>query len=437
MLTAPVAVIDKLAFGGSGVCRIDGKVCFVPFSCPGDEVRLRITTRKKSYCTAEIEEILSASLSRILPICPLFGSCGGCSWQHISYPFQLEQKHQIFADTLWRGARVGGELIGGLVAAPLPYGYRSRVQFKVSVQQGELQIGFFKNGSHSVVDAAKGCPVAVPRINDFLESLRAVLAGFSELEAISHIAVDVGEQGVIAVVHCSGQNIKKISSFLLDRSSALNSCSGLFLQTGQNSAPVRLWGESKIVYQMPGGDSGGKSSRLTYLPGGFAQVNQSQNVALLSIIRRLGSFNSTDRLLDLYCGNGNFSIPLAADVASVVGVEGAKDSIVSAEFNRAANEVANAEFICDDASAGVRCLIRDGRKFDVILLDPPRTGAADAVPDIAALNPERIVYVSCDPATLARDCALLAGFGYRVVESVPVDMFPQTYHLESVTLLVK
>ena len=247
MLTTQVAVIDKLAFGGSGVCRIDGKVCFVPFSCPGDEVRLKITTRKKSYCTAEIVEIISPSSSRTLPFCPIFGTCGGCNWQHISYPFQLEQKRQIFADTFWRGARVEGELIGELVAAPFSYGYRSRIQFKVSVHHGKLRIGFFRHGSHSVVDAVEGCPVAVPRINEFLKSLRAVLAGYSELEAISQISVDAGERGVVAIIHCNGQNLKRISSFLIDRLPDLNSCHSLFLQTGQNSVPVRLWGDSNIL----------------------------------------------------------------------------------------------------------------------------------------------------------------------------------------------
>lgn len=434
--TAPVAVIDKLAFGGSGVCRVDGKVCFVPFSCPGDEVRLKITTRKKSYCTAEIVEIISPSPSRAVPLCPLFGSCGGCSWQHVSYNVQLEQKRQIFVDTFWRGARVEGELIGDPVAAPLEYGYRNRVQFKVSITGGRLRIGFFRHGSHSVADAGEGCPIAAPRINSLLQCFRAVLPGFSDVASIDQIAVDAGDQGVIAVVCYHGRYPEAARSFLTECASELPPCTGLFLQTGQRSPPVRLWGDRSISYRMPGRDPDGKTV-LSYLPGGFAQVNQCQNIALLSIVRRLGRFGFNDRLLELYCGNGNFSLPLAADVAAVVGVEGAKDSIISADFNRVANEVGNAAFICDDVTAGLKRILRDGGKFDVILLDPPRTGAADAVPGIAALNPDRIIYVSCDPATLARDCALLGGSGYRVVESVPVDMFPQTYHLESVTFMVK
>jgi 23S rRNA (uracil1939-C5)-methyltransferase len=324
-----------------------------------------------------------------------------------------------------------------VIPAPAPYGYRNRVQFKLSFCQGNLQIGFFRHSSHAVEDAAQGCPIAIPQINELLNCFRAVLPLFSDLEAISQISIDVGVDGPVAIVQYSGEDIRKISSFLIDRSSDLSPCTGLLIQTGQKSILKQLWGGNEISYEMPGRDPDKKPYLLTYRSGGFAQVNQSQNRALLSVIRRLGNFAVTENLLDLYCGNGNFSIPLAAEVASVFGIEGFKDSINSAIFNSASNDVSNAEFICLDVCSALRQLVRDGRIFDVVLLDPPRTGAGDAVPDIARLKPDRIIYVSCDPATLARDCGLFAGFGYRVAESVPVDMFPQTYHLESVTLLQK
>lgn len=436
-MSLPVAVIDKLAFGGSGICRIDGKVCFVPFSCPDDKVLLNITSQKKSYCTAEISELISPSSARIVPECPVFGLCGGCNWQNIGYSIQLEQKRLIFSDILWRGARVAGELIKDVVASTSCYGYRSRVQFKVHVGQGRLQIGFFRHGSHSVEDVSEGCPIAVPQINEILKSFRSVLLEFSELDAISQISVDVSDKDLIAVVHFAGQDIRKIRSFLIEHADSLKPCTGIFLQTVQSSSPEHLWGATEIGYAMPGRNSESNPYFLTYRPGGFAQVNQNQNVALLHLIRQLGDFSGTENLLDLYCGNGNFSIPLSADVASVVGIEGSEESIDSAERNRVANCVNNVEFICGDVCTGLRRLISDGRTFDVILIDPPRTGAGDAVPDIVRLSSGRIVYVSCDPNTLARDCGLLAGYGFRVAESVPLDMFPQTYHLESATLLVK
>jgi 23S rRNA (uracil1939-C5)-methyltransferase len=182
-------------------------------------------------------------------------------------------------------------------------------------------------------------------------------------------------------------------------------------------------------------DTDKKAVQLTYLPGGFAQVHQLQNNSMLSVIRRLGAFTQSDQLLDLYCGNGNFTLPLSGEVASVIGIEGNAESILAAERNRELNKVANVQFFCDDATVGIRRLVDQGREFDVVLLDPPRSGAGNAVSDLVRLQPKKIIYVSCDPSTLARDCGLLSGFGYRVVETVPVDMFPQTFHIESVTLL--
>jgi 23S rRNA (uracil1939-C5)-methyltransferase len=158
---------------------------------------------------------------------------------------------------------------------------------------------------------------------------------------------------------------------------------------------------------------------------------------MLEIVRRMACFQGTEQVLDLYCGNGNFTLPIAAEVASVTGIEEYAGSIAAAEANRTANATANAEFIRADAVSGLQGLAAGGRRFDTVILDPPRSGAAEAVPELCRLDPARIIYISCDPSTLARDCGLLACSGYHVRESVPVDMFPQTYHLESVTLLQK
>ena len=204
-MSLAVAIIDKLAFGGNGVCRIDGKVCFVPFSCPGDELSLRITSQKKSYCTASIAEIISPSPLRAVPECSIFGACGGCSWQHISYEAQREQKRNILAETLWRGARVPADLIEDVVAAPSQYGYRSRFQFKVSTAAGTVRIGFFRQGSHQVEDAADGCPIAVPVINQVLDCCRSVLQSYPDVALITQLGIDAGDSGVIVIIHHTGK----------------------------------------------------------------------------------------------------------------------------------------------------------------------------------------------------------------------------------------
>lgn len=431
----PTSIIDKLAFGGNGVCRIDGKVCFVPFSCPGDEVSLRITAQKKSYCTASIAEIITPSPARTVPVCALFGACGGCSWQHIDYSTQLHHKQKILEEALWRGARVPADLIDDVVPASLQYGYRSRFQFKVSAHNGTLRIGFYRQGSHQVEDAAGGCPIALPVINLVLGCCRDVLRSYSDIGSISQLSIDAGDRGIVVIIYHNGKVTSKNRGYFIGRSGDFGPCTGLFLKVDTQSQVEKLWGSSEISYCLNQADPDKKPVVLTYPPGGFAQVHQLQNSTMLSVIRRLGAFASTEQFLDLYCGNGNFSLPLAAEVSSVVGIEGNADSIRAAEHNRDLNNVANAQFFCDDVASGVRRLVDQGRRFDTVLLDPPRAGAGDTVLDIARLLPNKIIYVSCDPSTLARDCGLLSGCGYTVVRSVPVDMFPQTYHLESVTLL--
>jgi len=434
-MSSPVAIIDKLAFGGNGVCRIKGKVCFVPLSCPGDEVRLAVTAEKRSYLTARIIELITPSPLRVAPPCPLFGTCGGCNWQHIAYSHQLMAKRDIHAETLWRGGRVEGERVGETVASPFEYGYRNRVQFKLHAGTAGLKIGFFRNATHDVEDAVQGCPISLPAINEGLSSLRNALALFPEPAAIPQISIECGVRETVATIKYIGKKHDMVARFFQERFHELPSLNGIFLQTGHTSALQTLCGDGYLAYPMPAVAPDSPPTTLTFRPGGFSQVNSFQNVAILELVRRMAAFRGHEHLLDLYCGNGNFSLPLAESVASVTGLEGYGDSIAAAQDNCRLNGISNAEYVCADAAEGVARLAAAGRCFSTVILDPPRMGAAEAIPGLCRLNPERIIYISCDSSTLARDCGLLAGHGYRVAESVPVDMFPQTFHVESVTLL--
>lgn len=427
--------IEKLAFGGNGVGRIDGKVCFVPLSCPGDELLVDITAVKRSYLTAGIAEIITPSSHRVVPPCPLFGSCGGCCWQHIAYPLQVDAKRQILAEALWRGARVPAEKVSELVQAPGQYGYRSRVQFKLYGGADKLQIGFYRHGSHFVEDAPQGCPIALPIINEALQNLRENLSSFPEPTAIPQINIDCGEQGIVAIINYIGRDPNMVADFIEKNHSSLEPLTGVFLQTGRKSSLRRLVGSGELTYFLPSGGVDASLCSLNFRPGGFSQVNSAQNRAMLNIIRELSCFDGHERVLDLYCGNGNFSLPLAREVGSITGIEDYGDSIAAAVDNCRVNGIENAEYLVSDAAHGVRRLAYDGRQYDVVILDPPRSGAADAVGEICRFNPEKIIYISCDPNTLARDCGILSARGYNVLKSIPIDMFPQTYHLESITLL--
>ena len=426
--------IDKLAFGGSGVGRMDGKVCFVPFSCPGDELQVQVVAEKRSYLTARILEVLTPSLDRTEPRCPLFGACGGCGWQHIKYPEQLAAKKQMLAETMWRGVRVPDELVAATVASPLPFGYRNRAQFKLHYAAGRLHIGFYRHGSHFVEDTAQGCPVVLPVINDALQAFRRVLATFPEPAAIPQINIDAAEHGTVAVVNYIGRDPGRAAAFFAGHADALTPLTGLYLQTGRKSTMIKVWGDGLLAYFLAGSGDGTLPCKLYFPPGGFSQVNILQNRAILELIRKLADFKGHERLLDLYCGNGNFSLPVAGEVAEVIGVEEYKESIAAAVDNSRRNGINNARFTVSDAAAAVCQFAASGESFDVVMLDPPRSGAAETVRKLHRLKPSRIIYISCDPSTLARDCAILLANGYHVRSCIPVDMFPQTFHVESITM---
>jgi 23S rRNA (uracil1939-C5)-methyltransferase len=435
-VTETVASIDTLAFGGNGVCRVNGKVCFVPFSCPGDEVRLAVTSEKRSYCVARIVELLVPSPFRVVPPCQVFGRCGGCSWQHISYEQQLAAKQKILIEALWRSGRIAAECVRPVLPSPAQYGYRSRVQFKLHCSKDSLRIGFFRNNSHLVEDVGPGCAISQSVVNSALAALREILVSCPDVSAIPQISIDSAENGVVAIVSYIGRDTSAVASFFREHRADLTPLTGIYLQKGHKPLH-KLYGNDQLMYRLPAASEDAKDCTLAYQPGGFSQVNRPQNRSMLETVRQMARFQGTEQVLDLYCGNGNLSLPIATEVATITGIEEYAGSSAAAEANRSANNITNADFICADVVAGLKQLAAAGRSFDTVILDPPRSGAVDALPELCRLNPDRIIYISCDPSTLARDCGLLTAGGYQVLDCVPLDMFPQTYHLESVTLLQK
>lgn len=429
--------IEKLAFGGSGFGRIEGKACFVPFTAPGDMAKIRVRSEKRSYLEGELLELLEPSSLRVPPPCPVFGTCGGCNWQHLSYSGQLAAKQEIFSELLWRSGRVESDRILPIIPASEPYGYRTRVQLKLRSNAGEPHLGFYRGGSHFVVDIPHICAIAHPAVNRIIGELRTLMAQFPEPDKIPQIDAAMGDdRKVIVIIHYIGVRRLEIVQFLQQNLITLSSADGIFLQSGRKATLTKVAGIERLAYGVPEDVlSGVPETRLFFSRGGFSQVNYRQNVALIDTVCSWAGLTGRERVLDLYCGNGNFSIPLARNAATTVGLEEYEPSIRDAVGNCETNGVKNAVFLCSEAAAGVKKLADAGEKFDVVLLDPPRTGAAEVVGHIHAFGPRTILYVSCDPATLGRDIGILKKSGYEVVKSRPVDMFPQTYHIESVTML--
>lgn len=428
-----------MAFGGAGIGHVDGKVCFVPFTAVGDTARIRIKSEKKSYVEGALIEIINPSSLRTLPKCPIFGTCGGCDWQHIKYSAQLKAKEDIFAEILWRTGRVEKERIEPIAGARDSYGYRSRIQLKMRCAQGGNHIGFFMAGSHYVVDIPGMCAISSEPVNKTYAELCELMKTFPEPDKIPQIDVSSGDDGVIILVfHYIGGQRSEIIDFLKGNGNRLGHVEGIFLQSGRKSSIEKVYGIEAIHYEIPESVFNGHAPmRLKTSRGGFSQVNFPQNNVLINTVLQWVNPGGNERVLDLYCGNGNFSLPLARNTNHVTGLEEYEQSIKDAICNRDDNGLKNAGFESVDSVEGVRRLIDQGHLFDVVILDPPRSGAAEVVKLIPFLRAGKIIYVSCDPPTLARDTAYLKKASYEVVKSRPVDMFPQTYHMESVTLLEK
>lgn len=435
-MTEAEIVIERLAAGGSGVGRVDGMVCFVPFTAPGDRLRIRITGGKRTWKEGEALELLEASAQRVTPRCSVFGLCGGCDWQHIEYEQQCRAKRQLLVDALQRIAGLPVPPLEETVSSSAPYEYRARAQFKLHGSEQGLMAGFFRRGSKFVIELPDGCPVVTPAINQAMLRLKSVLAELPDRDRLPQLSLEEGEAGVYAIVHYIGNDQRRLGQLLLGRTQELG-LAGLFLESGRKETLLKLSGDKNISYKVPAvGEEQGQLT-LFYGIGGFSQVNRYQNMVMINLARRLLDLKPTDRLLDLFCGNGNLSLPLAHQVSSVVGIEEYAPSIASAIDNAGQLRVNNSTFKCCDAAEELGRMIAEGQHFEVVLLDPPRAGALEVARQMQTLGPSRILYVSCDPATLARDAAVLAEGGYRLETAVPLDMFPQTAHLETVALFTR
>jgi 23S rRNA (uracil1939-C5)-methyltransferase len=419
--------IESLAYGGNGLGYHDGKVIFVPQTTPGDRISCRVVKEKKRFAEARVEKVLEPSAERCSPACPVFGLCGGCQWQHMPYETQIHWKEQIFADLLQRQAGIDKRSIRSLVAAREPWHYRSRAQLKLQVKGQQLAIGFYRRGSHAVIDHRQ-CPILDPRLNQAAIVFRSALSGFRHSRNMPQLDLGIGDDGQVrAVLHYRGGELSSVAEFL--RARIVDTGIALYLQGGRKAKPQWVCGDEDLCIQV-----GEPPLTLAYGPGGFAQVNLEQNRTLIQAVTAAVQESGAMRVLDLYCGMGNLSLPVARQVDEVVGVEDFAPAIAKARANATRNDIDNACFHHLSAGGAIGQLAKDPG-FDLVMLDPPRSGAFEVVEDLLALLPRHILYVSCEPPTLVRDLQPLLRDGYGVEWSRAFDFFPQTHHIESVTLL--
>ncbi len=412
--------IESMAYGPHAIARSGGLVLFVRGAVPGERVEVVIRERRRSHAFADVANVELVSPQRARPACPIVDRCGGCPWQHLDYGAQLEAKRRIVGDQL---ARIGGvdAPVPPVLPSPRVYGYRRRIKLRVE----EGRVGFYAGGTHDLVSVAH-CALAESEIDTALASARRLAAGLtSNLRRLEVVAHHRPGGGLVMAGEVEGVwrgSDTEVCRRWLDATPA---CSGLTLR---GKGWKHVWGDMGIVVRPD------DALDLVTDGAGFSQVNPTANEILVGVVMRMVGDVSGKSVLDAYAGAGNFSAPLASRGALVLAVEQSRDSCRSAERN-AADFADRWRVRCGRVEKVIQELSRHGETFDVVVLDPPRSGARDSIDGILGLRPPVVVYVSCDPATLARDLGRL-GAAYRVDAIQPIDMFPHTYHVENVVRCV-
>jgi 23S rRNA (uracil1939-C5)-methyltransferase len=416
--------IDSMAFKGYGVARANSKVLFIPYSMTGDEAWVEVTEEKKNYSMGRLIEILQPSPWRVEPRCPYFGVCGGCQWQHIEYSKHKELKKEIVMEILKRLGGVKEFPPITLVPSSDPYGYRIRIQLKAK----EGALGYYQERSHGLVDIGH-CPIAHPLVNQIIPLLQKLLLPFSHLQKVEINVSPEEERGVLFLHPMTiNQELENVLNEFLRAHPIVK---------GLSFGRKREWtflGQPFLHVTIPLNRSKGKRYlRLQTSPGSFFQVNLKQNERLLQWVLKFSESNKERRVLDLFAGVGNLTLPLAVLSKEVWGVEENRTAVKDARLNAERNGIVNCHFIHGKAEDVLKHWERG--KPDLIVLDPPRTGCKSTLDQVIGLKPERIVYVSCEPTTFARDLRLFSERGYHLHRVTLIDMFPQTYHVEVVGLL--
>lgn len=430
---------ENYTYEGLGVVRVDGFPLFVKGLLAGERAWVAVTKLKKTYGYARIVEVLDASPQRRQPSCPLAARCGGCQLQHMSYEEQLRFKRQKVQDVIDRIAQLPLE-VRPVRGMELPYFYRNKAQIPFRMEKGELHSGFYRINSNDIIDM-EVCAIQSHAINAVYADVRRLLKERPALwEGLRHVLIKHAFEGkelmVVFISRPSGPSAwKELATELMRLHPQITS---VLLNINDRSDNVIL-GEEEILLA-------GRAYIEDQMEGlsfhisakSFYQVNPPQTRVLYQTALEACGLSGTETVLDLYCGVGTISLFLARHAKKVVGIEIVEPAIRNAKENARRNGITNVEFICSDAAAYARTVVQEGIHPDVICVDPPRKGCAKSVlEDIVRMAPERIVYVSCDPGTLARDLRILEDLGYETTWVQPVDMFPQTHSVETVVLLSK
>ncbi|MDD6489999.1 MAG: 23S rRNA (uracil(1939)-C(5))-methyltransferase RlmD [Clostridia bacterium] len=442
------AQITDYTTEGSGVCKINGIAVFVPSTAVGDTVSVKIVKSAKNYAYGRAEEIISPSNQRKEPDCAVFGKCGGCTFRHIDYSAELEFKQKRVVDTMTRIGGVDSGLIEKIIGAKSCNFYRNKAQLPVTADKnGKICVGFFAPRSHRVVpldECHLQSKAFAPAIKIFLEWANSInIKPYDEQThtgILRHLYLRYAEKTdelMVCIIANANElrHEKQLVQLLVDNVPNLKT---VVLNTNTDKTNVivgkkcrTLYGDGYITDELCG-------LKFRISPLSFYQVNRTQAERLYGIAAEYADLKSDETLIDMYCGTGTIGLTMAHNAKKLIGVEIIPQAIEDAKKNAKFNGIENAEFICADASSAAEALSKRKIKPDCIVLDPPRKGCdSKLISTISSMSPSRVVYVSCDPATLARDIKIFSEYGYNAEKITPVDLFPRTVHVECVVLLTK
>jgi 23S rRNA (uracil1939-C5)-methyltransferase len=429
------AKIEKLSHEGRGIARIEGKTTFIDGALPDETVVFEYTKKKSTYDEAKVVDVLEASPARVTPLCKHYAFCGGCSLQHMASEAQILIKQELFLDVLQRIAHIQPQT----VLEPLSdefwhYRHKARLSVKYLEKSNKLFMGFREAHNPRKIVALEECMILNSRVNELLVLLRDVIINLSQPGSIAQVEIAADANDVAFIIRnllpLSVLDEELLYKFAMDHHVKLflqpGKLDSIFLFAPNNASP---W----LHYELPD-----YNIKFKFHPTDFTQVNPGLNRKMVSLALELLDLNSDDVVLDLFCGLGNFSLPMATLCKKVVGIEGSETMVKRAADNSQENGLTNTEFLCANLDDCDLKSIFPNTKFNKILLDPPRSGALAIVQQIDRLNPEIIVYVSCNPTTLARDTEILVQQkGYKLQSAGVMNMFPHTTHVESIALFVK
>ncbi|SHM07989.1 23S rRNA (uracil(1939)-C(5))-methyltransferase RlmD [Phytopseudomonas punonensis] len=416
--------IERLANDGRGIAFLDGRTWFVSGGLPGEEVEARVLDARSKVIDARAERVFQASPERRQEPCVHARICGGCSVQHIPHAEQLALKQRMVAEQLQRLGGVQPETWAEPLASPeFAYRRRARIAVRWDMRQKRLEVGFRAAASQDII-AIGECPVLVDPLQPILRALPAALSGLQSPRSIGHVELFQGTASAVLVRHTEALNDVDLAS--LEAFCSVHHAQ-LWLQGEGEPQPADA--TQQLGYPL---DSW--NLQLAYRPGDFVQVNAAVNEAMVAQALQWLAPGKDERVLDLFCGLGNFALPLAQQAREVIAVEGVQAMVARAADNARSNGLSNAHFHQADLSNSLADAGWAAGGFDAIVLDPPRDGALQVVQQMASLGASRLVYVSCNPTTLARDSGELLQQGYRLKKAGILDMFPQTAHVEAMAL---